>query len=158
MWEFLFWKKRILLPTHEELQEGYSFQLPLAIDPEDVEINPYLREGLTLGELALHIQKLLNKGDETVRFFIAEKYIRYMTPFAIIILIVLGFLVSVHKPRGGIGRQITVGFVLACLYMAMFLSAKTVVESQSENPLLSIWMPNIIFTILCLICYRSAAK
>ena len=157
-WEFLFWKKRILFPKHEELQEGYSFQLPLPIDPEDFSINPSLKEGLTLGELALHIQKLLHKGDETARFFIAEKYIRYMTPFAIIILVVLGFLVSVRKPRGGISRQITLGFVLACLYMIMFLSAKTVVETQSEHPLLSIWMPNIMFTFLCLVFYRLVSK
>jgi len=158
MWELIFWKKRLLISEGETLEEGYKLPLSLALDPEDFEINPSLKEGLTLSELDLHIQKLLNKGDETVSFFIAEKHVRYMTPFAILILIALGFLVAVHKPRKGVGRQITLGFALACLYIALFLSAKTVVEIQSEHPLLDIWMPNIIFSLLCIIFYRLVPK
>ena len=157
-WVLQSWKKRVLFPRHEELTEGHSLRIPLEIDPEDFAINPNLREGLTLPELELHIQKLIYKGSESVRFFIAEKHVRYMTPFAIIILIVLGFLVAVHKPRGGVGRRITLGFVLACLYIVLFLSAKIVVETQSEHPLLDIWLPNIIFSILCMTFYRLVPK
>ena len=100
----------------------------------------------------------MDKGSDSVHFFIAEKYIRYMTPCAIMILIALGFLVAVHKPRGGVGTQITFGFILACLYICLFLSAKIVVEVQNENPLLKIWLPNIIFSILCIIFYRLVSK
>ncbi|HLP34675.1 MAG TPA: LptF/LptG family permease [Amoebophilaceae bacterium] len=157
-WEFLSWKKRTFYPTHEVLQEGHTLALPLGVDPEDFVINPSLKEGLTLPELNAHIQKLKAKGDETIRLFIAEKHVRYMTPFAILILITLGFLIAVRKPRGGIGRQITWGFVLACLYISLFLSAKIVVEAQSEHPLLGIWMPNIIFGCLCIAFYRLLPK
>ncbi|WP_243018525.1 MULTISPECIES: LptF/LptG family permease [Candidatus Cardinium] len=157
-WMLQSWEKRILFPNYEELTSGHNLRISLDIDPEDFSINPNLREGLTLPELDLHIQKLIYKGNESVRFFIAEKHIRYMTPFAIIILIVLGFLVAVHKPRGGIGRRITLGFVLACLYIVLFLSAKIVAETQSEHPILEIWLPNIIFSILCTIFYRLVPK
>lgn len=157
-WELESWNKRTLFPKHEVLTEGYRLPLPLEVHPEDFAINPNLKEGLTLPELDIHIKKLMDKGSETVRLFIAEKYVRYMTPFAILILITLGFLVAVRKPRGSVGAQITSGFVLACLYITLFLSAKIVVEAQSENPLLEIWMPNIIFSVLCVIFYRLVPK
>ena len=158
IWGFRTWKKRTLFPMHELLTEGGSLTLPLEIHPEDFSINPNLKEVLTLPALNVHIRKLQAKGSESVRFFIAEKYIRYMSPFAIIILITLGFLVSVRKPRGSAGAQITLGFILACLYITLFLSAKIVTEAQSENPLLHIWMPNILFSILCMIFYRLVPK
>ncbi|WP_184891158.1 LptF/LptG family permease [Candidatus Cardinium hertigii] len=158
VWILQSWKKRTFFPKHEEITEGHSLTLPLEIHPEDFEINPNLKEGLTLPELDIHIQKLMAKGNDNVRFFKAEKYIRYMTPFAIIILIALGFLVAVHKPRSGVGGQITLGFILACFYISLFLSSKIVVEAQSAHPLLNIWMPNIIFSILCIIFYRLVPK
>ncbi|MDD9140038.1 MAG: LptF/LptG family permease, partial [Candidatus Cardinium sp.] len=146
-WVLRSWQRRLFSPKKETLTEGDKLKLPLAVDPEDFSINPRLREGLTISELDLHIQKLLLKGNDSVRFFVAEKYTRYMTPFAVIILIVLGFLVAVHKPRGGVGRQITLGFVLAGLYITLFLSAKIITETQSNYPLLEIWLPNIIFSL-----------
>lgn len=157
-WIFYTWQKRVFFPDYETLSSGRTLQIALEVHPEDFEINPNLREGLTLPELALHIQKLIYKGSESVRFFIAEQHIRYMSPFAIIILIILGFLVAVNKPRGGVGRRITLGFVLACFYIVLFLSAKIVAETQSEHPILDIWLPNIIFSLLCLIFYRLVPK
>lgn len=157
-WMVRFWQKRVLLPRHEELTAGDRLTIALAVHPEDFSINPNLKDGLTLPELELHIQKLIYKGSESVRFFIAEKHIRYMAPFAIIILIVLGFLVALHKPRGSVGRRITLGSILACLYIVLFLSAKIVVETQSAHPLLDIWLPNIIFFILCMAFYRLVPK
>ncbi|TSJ81326.1 MAG: LptF/LptG family permease [Candidatus Cardinium sp.] len=157
-WILRSWQKRTLFPKHEVLTTGDSLTISLEVNPEDFEINPNLKDGLTLPELKLHIQKLIYKGSESVRFFIAEQHIRYMTPFAIIILIVLGFLVALHKPRGSIGRRITLGSILACFYIVLFLSAKIVVEAQSEHPLLDIWLPNIIFSILCMTFYRLVPK
>ncbi len=157
-WELEHWNKRTLFPKYEVLTEGYRLPLPIEVHPEDFSINSNLKEGLTLSELNLHIKKLMDKGNETVRLFIAEKYVRYMTPFAILILIALGFLVAVRKPRGSVGTQITSGFILACLYITLFLSAKIVVEKQSENPLLEIWMPNIIFSVLSVVFYRLVPK
>ncbi len=157
-WVLRSWEKRIFFPRHEELTTGDRLTISLEIRPEDFAINPNLKEGLTLPELELHIQKLIYKGSETVRFFIAEKHIRYMTPFAIIILIVLGFLVALHKPRGSVGRRITLGSIFACLYIVLFLSAKIVAETKSEHPLLEIWLPNIIFSILCIAFYRLVPK
>lgn len=103
--------------------------IALAVHPEDFAINPNLKDGLTLPELTLHIQKLMYKGNKSVRCFIAEKHIRYMTPYAITILIVLVFLGALHKPKGSVGWCITSGSILACLNIIFFLSAKTVVET-----------------------------
>lgn len=157
-WILRSWQKRTLFPRHEELTAGDRLTIALAVHPEDFSINPNLKDWLTLPELEAHIQKLIYKGNDNVRFFITEKHIRYMTPFAIIILIVLGFLVALHKPRGSVGRRITLGSILACFYIVLFLSAKIVAETQSEHPLLDIWLPNIIFSILCMTFYRLVPK
>ncbi|CDG50071.1 LptF/LptG family permease [Cardinium endosymbiont of Bemisia tabaci] len=157
-WIVRSWQKRIFFPRHEEVITGDNLTISLAVDPEDFSINPNLKDGLTLPELAKHIQKLIYKGHASVRFFIAEQHIRCMTPFAILILIVLGFLVALHKPRGGVGRRITLGVILGCFYIVLFLSAKIVAETQSQHPLLDIWLPNIVFSVLCIIFYRLVSK
>ncbi|MGI2262143.1 LptF/LptG family permease [Candidatus Cardinium hertigii] len=157
-WIIQSWQKRIFFPRHEEIITGDKLTISLAVHPEDFSINPNLKDSLTLSELAKHIQKLIYKGSATVRFFIAEQHIRYMTPFAILILIVLGFLIALHKPKEGVGGRITLGIILGCFYIVLFLSAKIVAETQSEHPLLDIWLPNIIFSVLCIIFYRLVSK
>lgn len=158
VWRLFYWEKTKFYPDHEQTTTGYKLELPLAVIPEDLSINENIRESLTLPKLYRYIRTLSDKGNENASIFIAEKHVRFMMPFSILILITLGFLVSIYQSRGGPDLQVIIGFMLACLYIVLFLFAKTVIEVKSQHPLLSIWAPNIIYTGLCIIAYRMAPK
>ena len=157
-WEFTDWIRRTMDPFGDKIEEGKTLKMMFNIDPEDFSMNPRLREAFTLPELNRHIKKLQEKGSDNVHIFVAERHIRYMSPCAVLILTCLALFVSAYKSRGGIGTQITVGFILALIYIALFLSAKIVSEAQGTNSAFNIWLPNIIFSILCIGYYRLVPK
>ncbi|NEJ83756.1 LptF/LptG family permease, partial [Rhizobium leguminosarum] len=95
---------------------------------------------------------------DNLNFFLTEKYVRYMSPFAAIILTFMGIVVSARKSRGGVGLQIALGFILALIYIAFFLFSRGAANVKGNNLLLTIWMPNIVFSIISLILYKLTPK
>ena len=94
------------------------------------------------------------KGTDNLNVFLTEKYARYMSPFAAILLTFMGVVVCARKSRGGVGLQIAIGFILAIIYIALFLFAKGSATVKGDHLLLTVWMPNILFSIVSLILYK----
>ena len=157
-WRLQDWTLRKIEGLEEHIQCGHTLDMFLNIHPNDFSINPKLHETLTLPELNTHIEALKNKGADNVHIFLTEKYVRYMSPFAAVILTFMGVVVSARKTRRGIGLQISVGFILAFVYIAFFLFAKGIAETRGTSLLLTIWMPNMIFSLLGIALYRLIPK
>jgi len=157
-WRLKDWMHRRLDGLEEHISQGSMLDTTLNLHPDDFSINPKLHETLTLPELNVHIQKLRDKGAGNVHIFLTEKYVRYMSPFAAIILTFMGIVVSARKARGGVGLQITLGFVLALIYIAFFLFSRGAAEVKGTNLLLTIWMPNIVFSVIGCLLYRLTPK
>lgn len=157
-WELKDWMCRKIDGFDEHITSGELMDLTLNLHPDDFSINPKLHEMLTLPELDKHIQKLKEKGTDNLNFFLTEKYVRYMSPFAAIILTFMGIVVSARKSRGGVGLQIALGFILALIYIAFFLFSRGAANVKGNNLLLTIWMPNIVFSIISLVLYKLTPK
>jgi lipopolysaccharide export system permease protein len=157
-WQLKDWMCRKIDGFEEQITSGGILDIPLNLHPDDFSINPKLHEMLTLPELDKHIQKLREKGTDNLNLFLTEKYVRYMSPFAVIILTFMGVVVSARKSRGGVGLQIALGFMLALIYIAFFLFARGAANVKGNNLLLTVWMPNIVFSIISLVLYRLTPK
>ncbi len=157
-WLFKDWMSRQFDGLEEHISQGEMLYVALDLSPDDFSINPLLHETLTLNELSAHIKKLKAKGAANVHIFLTEKYVRYMSPFAAIILTLMGVIVSARKVRGGAGLQIALGFILALVYIAFFLFAKGAAEVKGTNLLLTVWTPNIVFSLITLFLYRLLPK
>ena len=157
-WQLEDWISRKIDGMTEEIDQGQFLSKKFNLHPNDFVINPKLHQALTLSELPTYIKSLTEKGADNVHLFIIEQYVRYMSPFAAIILTILGVLVSAHKARGGGGLQIIFGFVLALIYIALFLFARGIAEGKGNYLLLTVWTPNIIFSVIGLVLYRSIPK
>lgn len=157
-WQLQDWTIRKIEGLEEHIQHGNTLDMILSIHPNDFSMNPKLHEVLTLPELDTQIEVLKSQGAENVRIFLTEKYVRYMSPFAAIILTFMGVVVSARKTRKGIGLQIAVGFILAFVYIACFLFSKGVAEAKGTHLLLTVWMPNIVFSVVGVILYRLIPK
>ena len=157
-WQLKDWLHRHIDGIKEHITTGSLLDTTLNLHPEDFIINPKLHEMLTLTELNKHIHKLKKKGTDNLNFFLTEKYVRYMSPFAVIILTFMGVVVSARKSRGGVGLQIALGFILALIYIAFFLFSRGAANVKGNNLLLTIWMPNIVFSIVTFILYKLNPK
>jgi lipopolysaccharide export system permease protein len=157
-WQLQDWIIRKIEGTEERIQYGSTLNVVLNIRPDDFNMNPNLHETLTLPELNTQIEALKSKGADNVHIFLTDKYVRYMSPFAAVVLTFMGVVVSARKTRKGIGLQLAVGFILAFVYIACFLFAKGFAEAKGTHILLTVWMPNIVFSILGIILYRIVPK
>ena len=159
IWEIKSWQLRILNDDgNEEISSGLQLDTALLINPSDFDNNYKLNETLTLTELNKYIDLLKLRGSDTVVLYEIEKYIRYTQPFTIIILILIGVIVSSRKSRQGTGILITLGFLLAFSFIIFFVMSRAFAENGSLNPLIAIWIPNLVFILIGIIMYRIVPR
>lgn len=157
-WDLINWKRIQIDGMQEMVEEGRKADTTLAIHPSEFE-NDYRRyDGMTINELNSHITKLKSRGAGDVEVYEVEKYTRFTSPFAVIILTFMGVIVSSRKTRGGAGFQIALGFFLSFLYIMFFILSKTIAEAGSIPPALSVWLPNIVFGGISLLMYKYVPR
>lgn len=157
-WLIKDWKLRKFDGFNEEVTYGEKIDTVLKITPEDFENSYRKNETMTINELNNHIQELQNRGSVESEIYIIEKYIRYMTPFTVLILTFIGLTVSARKARGGAGFQIALGFMIAFVFIIAYIMARSIAQAGTINPLVSVWIPNIIFTIIGLVMYKTVPR
>lgn len=157
-WKLKDWERRTFDGFKEEVTKGSEMDTLLAITPKDFGSTHGMHETLNIKELSDYIDELRNRGAENVDIFIIERYIRYMAPFAVIILTFIGMIVSARKSRGGTGAQIALGFVIAFVYILFFIMSRAIAETSSMNQLLAVWLPNIVFSAVGIVLYKTVPR
>lgn len=157
-WNVRDWRLRELKEMGETYTFGKSLDTVLSITPEDFDLPKNHHETLTLPKLSRQIEVLEARGADNINFYRIEKYVRFMSPFAAIILTFIGVVVASKKTRGGSGFKIALGFLLAFVYIILFLLSRTFAEAGSDYPILSVWTPNIVFAITGLVLYKTVPR
>ena len=157
-WRLRNWKRRAINDMEEIFSYGKSLDTTLRIHPKDFASDYSRFETLTMNELYAYIDELKLRGADDIEVYEIEKYIRYTSPFAALILTFIGLGVSARKARGGAGFQIALGFLLAFIYIIFFIFSRTSAEAGSISPILAIWIPNIIFTTIGIIIYQTVPR
>ena len=158
VWSVKNWRLRELEEMGEKYSVGESLDTVLSITPDDFDLPKNHHETLTLPKLTQQIEILENRGADNISFYRIEKYVRFMSPFAAIILTFIGVVVSSKKTRGGSGFKIALGFLLAFIYIILFLLSRTFAEAGSAYPVLSVWIPNIVFAVTGLVLYKTVPR
>ena len=130
----------------------------LPIRPKEFESQYMKNETLTNPELASYLTELRSRGADNLATFEVEQYLRITYPFSIIILTLIGVILSARKSREGAGFQIALGFVLAFVYIIFYITSRTIAQAGSMDPLLACWLPNLVFTGIGIILYKSVPK
>jgi lipopolysaccharide export system permease protein len=157
-WQLMSWQKRVLTPEGEQFTSGLKMDTTLLLSPDDFENKDRLWETLTMKELNAHIDLQLSRGAEDVQVYRIEKYIRFMQPFSVLVLMFIGVIVSSKKSRQGTGYQIALGFLIAFVYIIAFVLAKSIAEANTFNPIISVWIPNILFSMVGLLMYHTVPR
>lgn len=158
VWVLHNWTQREFQKDGEILTSGEKISPDIILKPDDISMNPRLQEMLTLTELHEHIKILKEQGSRHVNLFQVERDVKYMSPFAIIILTIIGVLFASTKSRMGNTVQIIIGCILAFVYIGLFLFVRGIAIYSQINTTLVIWIPNIIFFILTFILYKIVPR
>ncbi|MEB2780156.1 LptF/LptG family permease [Algoriphagus sp. C2-6-M1] len=157
-WTLKNWKLRVLKEREEIYTDGEKLDTTLSIRPEDFDLPDNHHETLKLPELGRQIRILEARGADNVGFYKIERYVRFMSPFAAIILTFIGVIMSARKSRGGSGFQIAMGFLLAFVYIILFILSRTFAENGTDYPIFAVWLPNIIFAATGLLLYKTVPR
>ena len=142
----------------EYYRKGVNKKIRINLLPKDFGNTYMLQSTFTLPELIKYIKELEDKGAENVNVYQVEKYERYTYPFAIIILTIIGVVVSAKKSREGTGFKIAFGFVLAFIYILMVIVSRNFANVGDIHPFMAAWIPNILFSVIGFLMYRSVPK
>src|SRR5258706_2768676 len=126
--------------------------------PSDFRMRVNAIEAMDKQALNSFIKEQQFQGSSSIDAYQVEKYRRFSFPFATFILTGIGVSLASRKVRGGIGFHLGVGIALRFDYI-VFMQIGTTYASKGEfPPLLSVWIPNIIFAAIAYYLFRKAPK
>ncbi|MGK7393024.1 MAG: LptF/LptG family permease [Candidatus Cyclobacteriaceae bacterium M3_2C_046] len=157
-WKLRNWKRRVFAGFNEEVFFGNELDTTLNIHPKDFANNYRLYETFTIDELNQYIRELKTRGADDIEMYLIEKYIRFTSPFTVIILTFIGLIVSARKARGGAGFQIALGFLIAFIYIIFFVFTRSIAEVGAMDPALAVWIPNFIFAGVGILMYNTIPR
>ena len=149
---------RDLRGREEKITRGREIDTTLMINPADLSRDPSYVGTMTSRELDNYIQLLRLQGSDELKLFLIEKYRRFANPFAVFILTLIGVSLSSRKIRGGIGMNIGIGLGLSFSYILFLQFASQFSLKGNLGPMLAMWIPNIIYSIIGLVLYKLAPK
>ncbi len=158
IWELQDYEVRRFDDMKEEIRKGKSLDTLINMSPEDFDNKDRYFETLTMPELQAYIDLQVSRGADDTMIYLIEKYIRFMSPFTVLILTFIGIIVSSRKTRGGTGFQIALGFLIAFVFIIFFILARAIAEAGTMNPILAVWLPNIIFSLVGLLMYHTVPR
>jgi len=158
IWKLKKWELRQFDGFEEKFSHGSEMDTALNISPQDFDSNFRLFEAMTINELSDHINLLESRGADNVEFYEIEKWTRFSSPFAMIILTFIGLIMSARKARGGAGFQIALGFLIAFVFIIFYWFSKTFAESGNLAPEIAVWIPNAIFTTVGIVLYKTVPR
>lgn len=115
-------------------------------------------EAMNNAELNDFIENQQKLGSEDVPVYLIEKHKRWASPFAIVILTIIGVSVASQKKRGGLGVNLAMGLAICVLYIFAMQITTVAAMNVGFTPALAVWLPNIIFAGIAFLLYRIAPK
>jgi lipopolysaccharide export system permease protein len=147
-----------IMGDSEIIARGKQIDTSLTIKPADFSRDPSFVGTMTSRELNDYIDLLRLQGSDELKFFLIEKYRRFSNPFAVFILTLIGVSLSSRKVRGGIGINIGIGLALSFSYILFLQFSSQFSLKGNLNPMLAMWLPNIIYSVIGLVLYKLAPK
>ncbi|MHB1920954.1 MAG: LptF/LptG family permease [Chitinophagaceae bacterium] len=132
--------------------------LKLHLSPNDMIPEKNLKDAMTTPQLNRFIAQQKLRGAGGLNFLYVEKYGRTASGFAVIILTLIGVVIASRKIRGGSGLHLALGIVISSAYILFMQFSTTFSTKGNLDPLLAVWIPNILFAILAFFLYRQAPK
>lgn len=139
----------------EDLRFAAEMQQQYAFTPKDLKSDDDIKQALTTPQLNKFIAKETLRGRENLNTYYVERDQRTSQPFSCIIMTIIGASIASRKVRGGSGLHLAIGIVLSAVYVLLQQFSNTFSIKSALNPLIAVWIPNLIFGIIAAYIYRK---
>ncbi len=144
---------------HEKLISGAQIDTVINVQPQDFFVSARESPQMNNTELSSYLKRQKERGvGGNIKAFENEYYKRFSMPFAAFILTLMGVSLSSKKVRGGTGVNIGLGLLLSALYVLFSTFTTSFSINGTMSPVMAVWLPNIIFTVIAIFFYFKAPK
>lgn len=140
----------------ETFRQGETLDTTILLTDFDLSSRDNVVQSMNYFQLNDYINRLKIRGSKAIQVAYIEKYTRFSMPFSTFILTLIGVSLSSRKVRGGIGLHIGIGIGLSFTYI-FFMQFSTILV-DTLGVLLSVWVPNILYSFIAIYLYRLAPK
>ncbi|GAB3906518.1 LptF/LptG family permease [Mucilaginibacter boryungensis] len=120
----------------------------LDMRPTDFVVRDNVYMAISTKELHKNIIKEQIRGTGALIDMQYEEYRRFVYPFATYVLTLIGVSISSRKVRGGIGLPLGIGIFLCFTYIVVDKFAIVFSIKGGMPPIITVFMPNVLFGIL----------
>ena len=149
---------RTLKGRREYIERGARIDTMLTMEPGDFVLNEYQEQSMTNPQLIDYIDRQRMRGSGFVGVFEVEYHKRFASSFAAFILATIGASLSSRKRKGGMGMYLGLGLGLSAVYILFQTMASTFTINAGFPAVVSMWLPNVVFTIIAIYLYRKAPR
>lgn len=142
----------------ERTSEIPTMNIDLRIYPRDLRRDDYIKDQLTTPELSRYIRVEGQKGVEGLNSMKVELYRRSATPFTVLLLTLIGAIIAGRKTRGGSGLHLAFGIIIAATFILSDRFSTVFSVKGNLPPLVAVWIPNAVFSLIALRLYLKAPK
>jgi lipopolysaccharide export system permease protein len=143
---------------NDDLFYAEELDTTLEFGVNDLVFRPNIIEAMDNKELDAFIKEQEKTGSSKISYYLIKKHERWASPFAIFILTLIGVSVSSKKSRGGLGVNIALGLGICVLYIFSMQMTTVAALNVGFTPILAVWLPNIIFSVIAYFLYLKAPK
>lgn len=156
-WKVYDYTIRDFRDNREIIRRGAALDTTIPFEPRDFLIAKNDHEKMTTPALEQYIRRQRSRGVGNIKSFEVEYHRRYAMCAAAFILTVIGMALSSRKVKGGMGLNIGIGLVLSFSYILFMAITQSFAYSGLTSPLVAMWIPNIIYTVIAVVLYRRAS-
>jgi len=157
-WKIHNYYLRTINGMHETIRTGKEMDTVLNLNPSNFRRRMNIVDAMDTPALNRFIEEEKMEGSANVNAYMVEKYRRISIPIATFILTLIGVSLSSKKVRGGIGVQLGFGIGLSFTYILFMQISNTFAINGIMPPIIAVWLPNIIYSIIALVLLRNAPK
>ena len=150
--------KRDIGSAEDVLESAEQKEMTFEFEIDDLTPVVYAAETMQLKELNKFIEKEQMRGSSNINTYLVVLYKKYSVPISAFILTIIAVSVSSMKRRGGMGVNLAIGIALAFVYIFFDKIFGVLAEKSSIPPLLAVWLPNIVFSVLALYLLKNARR
>lgn len=149
---------RELNGLQESITKGTELDTLIQMEPADFLIMKNQQETMTSPELKEYIRKQKQRGFANIKEFEIEYHKRIAMSFAAFILTTIGLALSSKKTKGGMGLNLGIGLGLSFSYILFQTVSSTFAVNGNTPPVVAVWIPNLLYTVIAIYLYIKAPK
>ena len=137
----------------ETLTRGERLDTIIAIEPDELFMTAESAQMMTNPELRDYIERANARGSGNIQAFETEWHKRWAGSIGAFIMTLLGVTMSSKKVRGGMGKNLGIGFMLTASYILFSTVSTTFSVNGIMSPFMAAWLPNLVFLVIGIALY-----